>query len=71
MNATAKSNPIRSARTRRRLTQAQLAEQVGVTKGAISQWEQGATRPMPDTALKLLEILPGLRLEHIYRAATG
>ena len=34
-----------------RLTQAELAEQLGITDRAVSKWETGRT--MPDTALML------------------
>lgn len=70
MNQTSE-NAIRRARLRRKLTQQQLAAAVGVTKGAVSQWEQGATRPEPTTAVKLAGLLPGLSLEKIYSAGAA
>jgi transcriptional regulator with XRE-family HTH domain len=36
---------IRAARSARGLSQEQLAELIGKTKGAVSQWEQGTTTP--------------------------
>ncbi len=44
---------IQSIRKRRRLTQEQLSEQLGVTVGYISQVERGVTRPN-------LEMLAGI-----------
>lgn len=42
------TSPIREARQRKRLTQDALAAQLGVTKSAISGWENG--RDNPDSA---------------------
>ena len=40
------------------MTQLQLATQLGVTKGAVSQWELGGTQNIKlKTWLKLLEVL--------------
>src|SRR5262245_16143263 len=39
------SNRLRKARDMARLTQADLAEQLGVTSQAVSQWERGETVP--------------------------
>lgn len=63
------TNPIRAARERAGLSQLELAGQVGVTKGCISHWETGRSRPEPDRALALVNVLRGLRLDHIYRSA--
>lgn len=38
-------NKLREARIRRRLTQSQLAEEVNVSPGTISNWENGNTSP--------------------------
>lgn len=49
---------IRQLREARRLTQEQLAKQVGVTKSAVSQWEGGSTKNIKlATFLLLLDIL--------------
>lgn len=47
---------IRSARKAKGLSQAALAEQIGVNKSAVAQWELGSTRPNEDSmaALKLI-----------------
>ena len=36
---------IRDARKRMGITQEQLAERLGVTLGAVSKWERGASEP--------------------------
>ena len=43
-------------RTQKHLSQSELAEQVHVTRQAVSRWETGETTPNPDT-LKLLSLL--------------
>lgn len=49
---------ISTLRKARGLTQQQLAERVGVTKGAVSHWENGATENIKlRTFQALLEIL--------------
>lgn len=49
---------IRQRREGQGLTQAQLAKQIGVTKGAVSQWELGGTKNIKlVTFLKLVEVL--------------
>ncbi len=46
-------NYIRKARKAQGYTQQRLAELVGITQGAVSQWEKGETRP----AVKMLPAL--------------
>lgn len=49
---------IRQRREGQGLTQAQLAKMVGVTKGAVSQWELGGTKNIKLVIfLKLVEVL--------------
>lgn len=49
---------IRQRREGQGLTQLQLAKLVGVTKGAVSQWELGGTKNIKlVTFLKLVEVL--------------
>jgi len=49
---------IRQLRQARGMSQSQLAEQLGVTTGAVSQWESGATENIKlKTFLELCEIL--------------
>jgi DNA-binding XRE family transcriptional regulator len=64
-------NSIRAARLRRKMTQAELARLLGVTKGAVCQWEQGRTLPQPRLAIELMHALPGLSLAQIYRRASA
>lgn len=47
------------------MTQARLAEKVGVTKATISGWENGYYRPGPDMA-KRLALTLSISLEQIY-----
>lgn len=61
-----RTNPIRAARLRRRLSQQGLAAKVKVSKAAVSAWECGKAEPAPRTALALVKVLPTLRFEQIY-----
>lgn len=38
-------NAIREAREAAGISQGELAKRIGVTPGAVSQWEQGTTNP--------------------------
>lgn len=61
-------NPIAAARAAKNLTQEQVAAHVGVTRGAVAQWEmEEGTRPAPEHAVTLGELL-GLTLNDIYAA---
>jgi DNA-binding transcriptional regulator YiaG len=49
---------IRQLRKARNLTQEEFAKSVGVTKSAVSQWEDGSTKNLKlDTFLRVLETL--------------
>lgn len=50
-------NRIREARLFRELTQGDVAEAVGVTKQAVSQYETGVITPTTDIIMKLSEVL--------------
>lgn len=50
-------NRIREARKNAKLTQAELARQVGVTQGTVTQWETGRTAPKLHTMLTLARTL--------------
>ncbi|WP_130617974.1 helix-turn-helix transcriptional regulator [Dyella amyloliquefaciens] len=67
--STAQLHPIRAARLKRRLTQQEVADRLGVTKGTVSRWETGTDEPMPRTAIALIRVLPGLTFQQIYREA--
>jgi transcriptional regulator with XRE-family HTH domain len=64
----ANTNPIRAARKRQRLTLQQLADLVGTSKSTISLWENGLRNPRRKRANLLVQLLPGLGLEDIYRS---
>lgn len=48
---------IKELRLKSKMSQAQLAQKLHVTAGAVSQWENGITRPNFDTFDALTEIL--------------
>lgn len=48
---------IKAARKRIGLSQAELAERMGVTQAAVSHWEQGVTMPTPRQIPILAEVL--------------
>lgn len=50
-------NPIKLARLRKGLTQAELAEIMKVSVGAISQWETGISHPSARRLKPLAETL--------------
>ncbi|NMW24495.1 helix-turn-helix transcriptional regulator [Rhodanobacter denitrificans] len=62
------ANSIRAARKAKGLTQQQVADQLGVSKQSVSDWENGRCDPEPRTAIALTSILRGLKFEHIYPA---
>ena len=57
---------IKQCRAALGLTQAQLAAAVGVTPGAVGQYEIGANRPSLKTALALAAAL-GCTVDDLYR----
>lgn len=63
------THPIRAARQARRLSQQELANALGITKGTISQWELGNKMPSPRLAIQLQATFPRLSLKKIYAAA--
>ena len=48
---------IRDARIRKGMTQADLADNIGVSQGAVGQWEQGMTIPRPKHIVRLSTLL--------------
>ena len=50
-------SPISRLRIERCLTQAQLAEQIGVHKNRICDWEKGKFMPRGENLMKLAEAL--------------
>ena len=48
---------LKEARIRRKMTQEELAEAVGVTKGAIGNYESEVSSPKESILIKLMEVL--------------
>jgi transcriptional regulator with XRE-family HTH domain len=69
-------NPIKQARTKKGLTQAQLADLLGVTKASVSGWEMDVAQPGLHRLAALNRALrPHLNLEsyakHVEQASAG
>lgn len=47
---------IASERTRKGMTQAGLASEVGVSEGTVKRWERGKTKPNGDALLKMSDL---------------
>lgn len=58
------SDSIKKLRKEKKLTQDQLAEQLHVTRQAISNWEMGKTQPDVETLTQLAKIF-GVSVERI------
>lgn len=50
-------NRLKEARIQRGLTQEELARAVGVTKGAIGNYETGVSSPKESVLIKLMQVL--------------
>lgn len=57
-------NFVCKLREEKGLTQADIAEQLGVTAAAVSKWENGSSKPRVEVLFKLAEIL-GVRPEEL------
>jgi transcriptional regulator with XRE-family HTH domain len=58
---------ISQARKDKGWTQERLASELGVSRGAVAQWEmEEGTRPDPNNARRLMALLPGLTFDDIY-----
>lgn len=55
---------IRAARERQGLTQAALAERVGVTRSAVAQWETGRAGQVGGNLAQIASVL-GVGVEHL------
>lgn len=55
---------IRRARQERGLTQDQLAEEVGVSRSAVAQWETGRAGQLTGNLARIADVL-GVGLEHL------
>lgn len=56
---------IRARRNRLGMSQAELAERIGVNQTAVSQWERGVITPTLNKARKLAETL-GCTIDELY-----
>lgn len=66
----ATASPVRERRTERRFTQAELAEQVGVSRQTIIAVEQGDYAPSVYLALRIARALGGT-VEELFTDETG
>jgi len=62
---------IRDSRLRLCLTQSEYAEELGVTRQAVSNYENGTACPSVSTIAKALEIDPDVRIPTTYEAETA
>lgn len=58
--------PLKKARAEAQLSQAALADQIGVSQAAIASFESGEKRPSPETAEKLAAALGISELALLY-----
>ncbi len=65
------NNFIRIKRIQKGLSQKDLAEMIGITPGAVSQWEQGVSFPRPRSIPKVCAILDCTVEELLKAAAAG
>jgi len=65
-------NNVRSLRSALRLSQAELAKNIGITQSALSHYENGSCDPLVSTARRLISFARGRgliwRLEDVYAA---
>ena len=66
MNGRQLGPTIERARIRRRLTQAELAEKLEVSRITVARWEEGVHLPADGSLMGLAAVL-GLRLTHLQR----
>lgn len=50
------NDTIKSLRKKKGMSQAQIAIKLGITQGAVSQWEKGLTQPGADQLLALSKL---------------
>ena len=61
---------IREARQLKGITQEQLAKMLGITQGAVAQWENGMTHPSFDMLPKVAEAL-GMTVDELIGKKVG
>ncbi len=49
-------NQLKSLRKQKKITQAELAQRLGITQQAVGRWETSASSPDPDTLVRIAEI---------------
>lgn len=59
---------VKALRTARGWTQAQLAERVGVSQGAVAHWDLGHREPTASNALRLSQVF-GVPMEALFTYA--
>ena len=59
---------IQKYRKQKHMTQQQLADAVGVTQGAVNQWEKGVTKPKIETLVAMSKLF-GCTLEDLVKGA--
>ena len=62
---------IRAARRGAGLSQAELAERLGLAQSSVSQWEKGVTQPSTRHMLTLLQMFPTAAAELIAGGTTS
>ncbi|HEY3012753.1 MAG TPA: helix-turn-helix transcriptional regulator [Gemmatimonadales bacterium] len=62
---------IRATRRGAGLSQAELAEQLGLVQSSVSQWERGFTQPSTPHLLRLLQMFPTAVAELIAGGTTS
>ena len=60
---------IQAIRTRKLITQRRLAEMLGVSQGAVAQWESGETQPVADK-LPLIASALGCTIDELFQSPT-
>ena len=63
-------NYIYERRCKAGMTQAEMAEQLGVTNKAVSKWETGKSKPTTNT-LRKMAVLFGLSIEELLKIREG
>ena len=61
---------LKEHRTRCKMTQEFVAEQIGVSRQAVSKWESGASEPTMSNLLALAKLY-GVELEELVRQVEG
>lgn len=70
VKATRVTNVIRPLRTDAGITQAQLAQQLGVTRQTVIAIEQGRYSPSLEMAFQIARVL-GVRLDEVFQYPEG